>query len=71
MNYLYLVRHGQTKWSINYQKITFDLILTSPLKRSLETCELAGFSKMTNIDAHLIEWNYGFYEGRVFLMKKI
>lgn len=88
MNSLYLVRHGQTKWSITGQhtsstdlslttqgikqaellkkrlsKIPFELILTSPLKRSLETCELAGFSKVATIDAHLREWNYGLYEG--------
>lgn len=88
MNNLYLVRHGQTKWSLTGQhtsstdlslttqgvkqaellkrrlsKINFELILTSPLKRSLETCELAGFSKVAIIDAHLREWNYGLYEG--------
>ncbi|MEK7339419.1 MAG: histidine phosphatase family protein [Candidatus Rhabdochlamydia sp.] len=88
MNDLYLVRHGQTKWSITGQhtsstdlplttqgckqaellkkrlsRIRFELILTSPLKRSLETCELAGFSKVANIDADLREWNYGLYEG--------
>lgn len=88
MNNLYLVRHGQTKWSLTGQhtgstdlplttqgvkqaellkkrlsRIRFELVLTSPLKRSLETCELAGFSKVANIDADLREWNYGLYEG--------
>lgn len=44
-------------------KIRFDLVLTSPLKRSLETCAIAGFSKVAVADSNLIEWNYGIYEG--------
>jgi broad specificity phosphatase PhoE len=88
MKSLYLIRHGQTKWSVTGQhtgctdinltnqgckqakllsqklsNIHFERILTSPLKRCLETCELAGFYKNATVDNNLIEWNYGIYEG--------
>jgi broad specificity phosphatase PhoE len=42
---------------------TFALILTSPLKRARETCELAGFGEVAKVDPDLVEWNYGEYEG--------
>jgi broad specificity phosphatase PhoE len=46
--------------------IPFTKVLTSPLKRALETCELAGFSKQLEIDPNLVEWNYGDYEGLTY-----
>jgi broad specificity phosphatase PhoE len=42
----------------------FDLVLTSPLQRALETCRLAGYGESAIIDANLREWDYGEYEGR-------
>ena len=45
--------------------ITFDNVYTSPLRRAMRTCELAGFGSQAKIDANLIEWNYGLYEGKV------
>jgi broad specificity phosphatase PhoE len=45
------------------QDITFSKVLTSPLKRAVRTCELAGFEAVAEIDRDLLEWNYGQYEG--------
>ena len=44
--------------------ITFAKVFTSPLQRAVRTCEFAGFGTVAEIDADLVEWNYGKYEGR-------
>ena len=41
----------------------FDHVLTSPLKRARDTCELAGFGAEAQTTDELTEWNYGEYEG--------
>jgi broad specificity phosphatase PhoE len=85
---LFLVRHGETAWSITGQHTgltdialtahgedeacalaprlrttSFARILTSPLWRARQTCELAGFGAQAHIEPDLVEWNYGDYEG--------
>ena len=44
---------------------TFAQVLTSPLRRAVRTCELAGFGAIAEIDRDLVEWDYGEYEGRL------
>src|SRR5271167_2030796 len=44
--------------------LTFVKVFTSPLTRALQTCELAGFGAVAEIDPDLVEWDYGQYEGR-------
>lgn len=41
----------------------FALVLSSPMRRALETAHLAGFDSRVTVDVDLCEWNYGEYEG--------
>ena len=86
---LFLVRHGETVWSITgqhtgvtdlaltahgeeearalaprLQTILFSRIMTSPLLRARQTCQLAGIGANAQIEPDLVEWNYGDYEGK-------
>jgi broad specificity phosphatase PhoE len=45
------------------QGVAFAKVFTSPLKRAVRTCELAGFGVEADTDRDLLEWNYGRYEG--------
>ncbi|HUY35847.1 MAG TPA: histidine phosphatase family protein [Pirellulales bacterium] len=38
-------------------------VFCSPLARARQTCELAGFGALAEIDQDLVEWNYGDFEG--------
>ena len=85
---VYVVRHGETEWSVSGQHTgvtdiplsangrrtaallrpalegePFALVLTSPLQRSRETCALSGLASGAEVDAALVEWNYGEDEG--------
>jgi probable phosphoglycerate mutase len=44
--------------------MTFAKVYTSPLQRARQTCDLAGFGAVAEIDPDLVEWDYGQYEGR-------
>lgn len=46
------------------EKLTFASVLTSPLRRAVRTCELAGFGPAAVVEPDLAEWDYGAYEGR-------
>ena len=42
----------------------FELILSSPLRRALDTARLAGFADQVETTDDLLEWHYGADEGR-------
>jgi broad specificity phosphatase PhoE len=41
----------------------FVKVMSSPLLRARQTCELAGFASTAEPNADLMEWDYGEYEG--------
>ena len=43
---------------------SFARVFTSPLQRASKTCELAGYGETAEVDADLVEWDYGSYEGK-------
>ncbi len=86
---VYIVRHGETLWSLSGQHtgrtdlaltrngrqqalrlmpalehMVFSQVLTSPMRRARETCDLAGLGEHAQAEADLSEWDYGAYEGR-------
>jgi broad specificity phosphatase PhoE len=42
----------------------FALVLVSPLQRARETCRLAGYDDVAQVEPNLREWSYGNIEGR-------
>jgi broad specificity phosphatase PhoE len=42
----------------------FERVLTSPLSRARETCDLVGFGAQAEVRDDLREWDYGAYDGR-------
>ena len=47
--------------------LQFAHIWSSPLKRAFHTCELAGMGAHAIVDADLVEWDYGNFEGKTTL----
>jgi broad specificity phosphatase PhoE len=43
---------------------TFAAVFTSPMIRAKETCEIAGYGDVMQIEPGLMEWNYGESEGK-------
>ncbi len=43
---------------------SFALVLVSPAIRARRTCELAGLAERAEVDADLLEWDYGVHTGR-------
>ncbi|HEY4358981.1 MAG TPA: histidine phosphatase family protein [Acidobacteriaceae bacterium] len=86
---LWLVRHGETEWSLSGAHTSttdipltehgrqravelgeflhgrkFAAVLVSPKQRARETCEIAGYGDVMQVDNDLQEWNYGESEGK-------
>ena len=86
---IYLIRHGETAWSLSGQytgrtdisltprgedaakelgarirDIPFARVLTSPLQRARQTCELARLATPSEVEPDLTEWDHGDDEGR-------
>jgi broad specificity phosphatase PhoE len=45
------------------RSMSFDRVLTSPLRRAHDTCRLTGYGDRAEIAPELVEWDYGEYEG--------
>jgi probable phosphoglycerate mutase len=86
---LWLVRHGETEWSLDgrHTSVTdipltehgrerarelrdylagrkFAAVFVSPMQRARETCAIAGYGDVAQVDQNLMEWNYGESEGK-------
>ena len=86
---LWLIRHGETEWSLSGQHTSttdialtdhgrqravelreylrgreFAAVFTSPMQRARETCMIAGYGDVAQVEPGLMEWNYGESEGK-------
>ncbi len=62
-----LTQHGENEareLASHLREIQFAHVMSSPLRRALQTCELAGLGVDPEITPELSEWDYGDYEGK-------
>lgn len=61
-----LTRDGEKEAKALHKRLKrkrFDHVFISPLQRVQKTSALMGFDKVAIVDDHLLEWDYGAYEG--------
>ncbi|MCC6589202.1 MAG: histidine phosphatase family protein [Bryobacterales bacterium] len=61
-----LTPHGEQQAALIGEALrgrSFALVLSSPLQRAWDTCQMAGFGDRVQPDPNLREWDYGEYEG--------
>jgi broad specificity phosphatase PhoE len=86
---LWLIRHGETEWSLSGKHTSttdipltehgrqravelkeflngkkFAAVMVSPMQRAKETCTIAGYGDVMQVEENLREWNYGESEGK-------
>ena len=54
---------GGRKLAARLSTVSFSRVFTSPRQRARQTCALAGFGAVAEIEPDLAEWDYGDYEG--------
>jgi probable phosphoglycerate mutase len=62
-----LTAHGEVeaqRLGEQLRGLRFSSVLTSPLRRAVQTCSAAGFGAAAEVEPDLVEWDYGEYEGR-------
>jgi broad specificity phosphatase PhoE len=52
------------KVASSLEGFSFERVLSSPLRRALDTSRLAGFADRVETRDELLEWDYGDYDGR-------
>ena len=57
-------REGARKLRPRLERLDAVAVYASPMRRALETCEIAGFGDRAVISDDLVEWDYGDYEGK-------
>lgn len=63
-----LTEHGEQEartLTERLRSVKFSRVFTSPLMRARRTSELAGQSKVAEIEIDAVEWDYGDYEGQL------
>jgi broad specificity phosphatase PhoE len=55
--------HNARQLGQRLQGLNVSHVFVSPLMRARQTCELAGFGQVAEVDHDLVEWDYGQYEG--------
>jgi probable phosphoglycerate mutase len=56
-------RQAARRTALKLEEQSFEWVLSSPLRRARETCEICGLGAQAQTVDQLVEWDYGKYEG--------